>query len=121
MIIGIGIDLVEIDRITDIVEKGAKFVDRILTEREKELLHSYTSQRRKIEFIAGRFAAKEAFSKALGTGIGEVGFKDIEILPDPKGAPHLTSIAVSDKKIHLSISHSKEYAIAQVIIETVSA
>lgn len=121
MIIGTGIDIVELDRIQAILERGNRLVDRILTGREKKLLDHYTSQRRRIEFVAGRFAAKEAFSKALGTGIGKIGFKDIEVLPDSNGAPILTCAFVQDKKIHLSISHSREYAIAQVIIETVSA
>ena len=121
MILGTGIDIVELDRIEAILERGTSLQERILTDKEKNLLHAFSSSRREIEFIAGRFAAKEAFSKALGTGIGKIGFKDIEILPDTKGAPVLTCSYVQDKKIHLSISHSREYAIAQVIIETVSA
>lgn len=121
MIIGTGIDLVELDRMMALVEKGTKIANRILTEKEKEIYDSYSSKKRKIEFLAGRFAAKEAFSKALGTGIGEVGFRDIEILPNSKGAPVLTCRVTQDKNIHLSISHSRDYAIAQVIIETVSA
>ena len=70
---------------------------------------------RKIEFLAGRFAAKEAYSKAVGTGIGkELSFLDIEIETDALGKPF---IAKPDITGFISISHSRDYAVAQVIIE----
>lgn len=114
MIKGIGIDIIELARVKEILTKQKRFIDRILTEREKEVFRGL-SDSRKIEFLGGRFAAKEAFSKANGTGIGkELSFLDIEIDADEWGKPF---IRFPEGKSHLSISHSKEYAIAQVIME----
>lgn len=114
MIAGIGIDIIELDRVEKMLAKP-KFIDRILTENEQELFNKLT-KRRQLEFLAGRFAAKEAYSKARGTGIGaEVSFHDIEILPDERGKPVLHSN--DHDTVHLSISHSFSYAVAQVIIE----
>ncbi|WP_066188955.1 MULTISPECIES: holo-ACP synthase [Gracilibacillus] len=121
MIEGIGIDIIELHRIRAILERQPRIVSRLLTEREQTRLAGMHSAQRKIEFIAGRFAAKEAFSKALGTGIGKISFTDIEIGTDYQGAPILTSAVLAGASCFVSISHSKEYAIAQVIIERESA
>jgi len=117
MIVGIGIDLVEMQRIKEMIEKQPKFLDRILTENEMTVFHSL-SKKRQVEFLAGRFAAKEACSKAFGTGIGkEISFQDIEILNDEKGKPilkvDLPYIA------HISITHTEHYAAAQVVFEEI--
>jgi holo-[acyl-carrier protein] synthase len=115
MISGIGIDIIELDRIKSIIERQPKFIQRILTENEQQIFERLTPAR-KIEFLAGRFAAKEAFAKARGTGIGnELSFQDIEIKPDSKGKPQV--IKPIEDGVHLSISHSKHYAIAQVVLE----
>jgi holo-[acyl-carrier protein] synthase len=115
MISGIGIDIIELDRIKTIIDRQPKFIQRILTENELLIFGKLTSQR-KIEFLAGRFAAKEAYAKANGTGIGNnLSFLDIEIQPDPFGKPQI--IAPIKEGVHLSISHSRDYAIAQVVIE----
>lgn len=115
MIIGIGVDIVELDRIKEILERTPKFIDRILTINEKKEYETL-SESRKVEFLAGRFAAKEAFSKALGTGIGsKLSFLQIEIKKDELGKPFISSHI--DDRIHLSISHSKQFAIAQVVLE----
>lgn len=117
MISGIGIDIVELKRIEKIIKRQVRFADRILTVKEKETYERLTDSR-KVEFLAGRFAAKEAFSKANGTGIGkELSFLDIEIETDGRGKPMITQPL--DKGVHLSISHSEEYAVAQVIIEKI--
>jgi holo-[acyl-carrier protein] synthase len=114
MIKGIGIDIIELHRIREIISRQRKLVDRILTENEKNMFEDL-SDVRKVEFLAGRFAAKEAFSKAYGTGIGtEISFLDIEIETDLNGKPFFTK---PDVQAHLSISHSREYAVAQVVIE----
>lgn len=114
MIKGIGIDIIEISRVRDMIERQSKFIDRILTPKEKQWYEALSSNR-KVEFLAGRFAAKEAFSKANGTGIGrELSFLDIEIESDPSGKPFIAKPKVQS---HLSISHSREYAVAQVLIE----
>lgn len=115
MIAGIGIDIVELDRISQISERHPKFVDRILTSFEKDKYNQLT-KRRKVEFLAGRFAAKEAFSKAYGSGIGKsLSFQDIEIHTDQFGKPYI--VKPLNKGVHLSISHSREFAVAQVVIE----
>lgn len=116
MIVGTGVDLVELDRITAVLERQENFYQRILTVKEQEH-YLQLPKHRQIEFLAGRFAAKEAFSKAMGTGIGkETSFKDIEVLPDERNKPTLKS-PLFPGNVHVSISHSKEYAIAQVILE----
>ncbi|MED3552426.1 holo-ACP synthase [Cytobacillus praedii] len=115
MISGIGIDIVELSRIRRIYLRQQKFVDRILTVNEKEIFYNLTEDR-KTEYLAGRFAAKEAFSKAIGTGLGgSLSFLDIEIVKDKNGKPFISK--PFNEGVHLSISHSKEYAVAQVVIE----
>ena len=116
MIKGIGIDLIELYRIDQAIEKNTRFSKRVLTKKEMTVYNKLPNNRRKKEFLAGRFAAKEAFAKAAGTGIGKLSFQDIEILNEKSGAPFLKVKGYDDNNIFLSISHSKEYAIAQVII-----
>jgi len=114
MIKGTGIDIVEITRIKKVYEHNERIKERVLTDKEQQIFEQL-SPKRKIEFLAGRFAAKEAFSKAYGTGIGkDLSFHDIEIETDARGKPYLIK---PDVHAHLSISHSDNYAIAQVIIE----
>ncbi|MED4906348.1 holo-ACP synthase [Parageobacillus thermoglucosidasius] len=120
MIIGIGIDIVELKRIEQLIAKNEKFIDRILTENEK-VIFSQLPPKRKVEFAAGRFAAKEAYAKAVGTGIGKnVSFHDIQIMHDDQGKPIVVSDMEENCRVHVSISHSRDYAIAQVIIERLS-
>lgn len=116
VIVGIGLDLVEIERIQALHERQPSFSKRVLTS--EELAHFITlSEKRKIEFLAGRFSAKEALSKAKGCGIGEsLSFQDIHILNDEKGKPFIISEKIKEK-IHLSITHTTKYAAAQVILE----
>lgn len=117
MITGIGIDIVELERIQQIIERQKRFPDRILTSVEKEKF-KILGDKRKAEYLAGRFAAKEAFSKAFGTGIGkELSFLDIEICTDEKGKPFIQK--PFKEGVHLSISHSTNYAVAQVILEKI--
>ena len=125
MIIGIGIDIVELHRIKRILERNPEaFIRRVLSPLEQENLP--TGGNRRVEYLAGRFAAKEALSKALGTGIGKVfSFLDAEVCPTKEGKPNLfLSSNVWEKlnlngdcRIHLSITHSREYAVAQVVLE----
>lgn len=119
MIKGVGIDIIELKRIEQLIERTEKFADRILTIEEKKKYETL-SGKRKIEFLAGRFSAKEAYSKAVGTGIGkELSFLDIEISQDENGKPYIHRPIKNG--VHLSISHSKEYAVSQVIIESSSS
>jgi len=115
-IFGIGNDIVEISRIKEAVEKTSRFKEKVYSTREIEYLESkagYASH-------AGRFAAKEAVSKALGTGVRGFGLKDIEILNDELGKPYvnlLGELAVKNETltIYITISHSREYATATAI------
>jgi holo-[acyl-carrier protein] synthase len=126
MIVGIGIDMVEIERIGALLRRQPKALGRFLTGREQKLLAG-KSETRRFEFVAGRYAAKEAGAKALGTGIGVfLGFHDMEIMPSQTGKPVLAfRPKVYDKlglepartRVHLSISHSQSHAIAQVVVE----
>jgi len=113
MSIKVGTDIINISRIKDSIDKfGDKFLERFLTPNE-------IRRAKKIESIAGLWAAKEAISKALGCGIGkELSFMDIEIYKDSKGAPHFNLKNGNFKVIDssLSISHDKDFAIAVVII-----
>lgn len=116
MIKGIGIDIIELKRVKQLVERKERFAERILTTNEKQKYETLTGHR-KIEYLAGRFAAKEAFAKAKGTGIGQsLSFLDIETANHMTGQPIIVR-PVEGSHVHLSISHSKEYAVAQVIIE----
>ena len=111
--IKIGIDIVNITRIEEMINKFGINKLRFLNEDE-----FYTS---KPQSIAGIFASKEAFSKALGTGIGkELSFKDISILKDKRGKPFIkiNSSNIEIKNCDLSISHDGNFAIAAVIVET---
>lgn len=116
MIEGIGIDMVELDRIQTAIEQNKRFAKRILTDKEHDHFLELSAHRQ-VEFLAGRFSAKEAFSKALGTGIGtQLSFQEIEILPDDQNKPVAVTTAFSGK-VHVSISHSREYAVAQIVLE----
>lgn len=116
MITGIGLDIVEIGRIRKLDEKSAKLRERVLTTNELAEYEQLSSNR-KTEFLAGRFAAKEAFGKAKGTGIGKMcGFHDIEITKDVNGKPSVFHLGKEDGMV--SITHTKDYAAAQVILQT---
>ncbi|MDQ0880993.1 holo-ACP synthase [Peribacillus sp. V2I11] len=115
MIRGIGVDITELDRMETLINRQPRLKERILTESEI-LIFEKLNGRRKVEYFAGRFAAKEAFSKANGTGIGKhLSFLDIEIISDDKGKPVISR--PFSEGVHLSISHSRDYAVAQVVIE----
>ncbi len=117
MIKGIGIDIIELERIKKSIKKSERLVNRLLTVEEKNRYAALTNERRKIEFLAGRFAAKEACAKALGTGIGTLSFKQIEILNEDNGAPKLRVKGYERDSFLLSISHSQEFAVAQVLVQ----
>jgi holo-[acyl-carrier protein] synthase len=115
MIKGIGLDVTEIERITAAHERSSKFKERILTTLEMKRFEKL-NETRQIEFLAGRFAAKEAFAKALGTGIGKnCSFQDIDVLPNEVGKP-LLYFKRQEVKGYVSITHTKQFAAAQVIL-----
>lgn len=115
MIVGIGLDVVDIVRIKKACERRRGFPERVLTNKEF-LIYQKLTGKRKEEFLAGRFSAKEAFSKALGTGIGKVKFHDIEILNDQFGKPEIKK-APFEGNAWISITHTDSIAAAQVILE----
>lgn len=115
MIKGIGLDIVELSRVEKAMQRSDKFALRILTPREHTLFQTLSSTR-KVEFLAGRFAAKEAYAKANGTGIGKgCELQQIEILKNEAGAPKL----YFDSELvqgFVSITHTKTVAAAQVVL-----
>ena len=115
MIVGHGIDIEELASIQNAVEKREGFAQRVLTDKEMERFASLKG-RRQVEYLAGRWSAKEAFSKAMGTGIGKLGFQDLEILNNERGAPYFSKSPFSGK-VWLSISHTDQFVTASVILE----
>ena len=116
MITGIGLDLVDLKKIDKIIKKSDKFPKRILSERELKVFATL-SELRKIEYLAGRFAAKEAFAKARGTGIREgCTFHQIEIINDKLGKP-IIYFDGAEVNGFVSITHTGEMAAAQVILQ----
>ena len=124
MIFGIGTDLIKIKRIKNI-NSLEKFALKILSKNELDLFDSLSNDK-KITFISKQFAGKEAFSKALGTGISEgIRFKEIEILRDEKGKPIFTAINslksfmlnLGITRTHISFTDEREYAMAFAILE----
>ena len=115
MIVGHGIDIEELASIQNAVEKREGFAQRVLTDKELKRFASLKG-RRQIEYLAGRWSAKEAFSKAIGTGIGKLGFQDLEVLNNERGAPYFSKSPFSGK-VWLSISHTDQFVTASVILE----
>ena len=126
MIISIGIDIIEVARIREVLLRTPRFADRVFTAAER----AYCDSRGVVaaQHYAARFAAKEAALKALQTGWrGGISWQDIEVSARESGAPYLIFtgevLAVYKKfsatATHLSISHTSEHAIAQVILEKV--
>jgi len=113
-----GIDLLEIERLKDAIgTHGERFLQRIFTPRELE------ANAKKVESLAGRFAAKEAVAKALGCGIGDVSWKEIEVLRAESGAPELVLHGAAEQLANeqgltswsLSISHSQSHAVSMAV------
>ncbi len=121
-IVGHGIDLVESSRIAKVLENhGERFLNRILTPAERELARKYSNP---LPFISGRWAAKEAILKMIGTGWrGQIAWTDMEILPDDLGQPIVTltgeTARIASRKginrVLLSITHTEHHATASAI------
>jgi holo-[acyl-carrier protein] synthase len=124
MILGTGIDIIEVARIAASFEKfGERFANRILLPAE---IAYCLSHRRPAPFLAARFAAKEAISKAFGTGIGaQLSWQDMEVRRKESGEPYVVLHgkgqelfeARGAKKLHISLSHTEHYAAATAILE----
>ena len=116
-----GVDIIEIGRIRDSIEEaGESFLNRVYTKKEIEYCESKKKQ--KYQHYAARFAAKEAVFKAISRKLKnkyEIGWKDMEVINDENGRPHahLKNINIQEiEEIDISISHCKEYAIANVVV-----
>ena len=125
MIVSIGIDIMDVERIAQSLGRSERLRDRIFTTAEIAYCELHAS---KYEHYAGRFAAKEAALKALRTGwSGGIGWHDVEILPTDKGPPQLIITGRARTRLdemgvtnwHISLSHTKSYAVAQVVLEKV--
>lgn len=117
-IYGIGTDIIEISRIEKAINRTKIFKEKVYSEKEIEHIEK---KKNFYASYAGRFAAKEAFSKAMGTGVRGFLLKDIEILNDELGKPVIYLYNEIKKlaeglKIQISISHSKEYAVSTVVL-----
>lgn len=118
MIKGIGIDIVEISRIEKSI-KNPRFLEKNFTKAENEY---FCSKKRPAESVAACFAAKEAFSKAVGTGFSNIKINDIEVLHNELGAPYImlynkAKELLGKGNVYISLSHSQHYATAMVVIE----
>jgi holo-[acyl-carrier protein] synthase len=121
----LGIDIIEIDRIKEVVtsDHGVRFLQRVFTSQELDYCRTENSYR--FSSLAARFAAKEAVSKALGTGIRSFTWTDIEVKNDDKGKPFVTlqnealaeAINQNIKTVHISLSHTRKLAFASAYLE----
>lgn len=124
MILSIGIDIVEVYRMRTVLARTPRFAKRVFTDGERSFCEGKGVAA--AQSFAGRFAAKEAFLKALKTGWrGKITWHDIEVVSDDHGAPELNVTGEAKNilrsrgatRVHLSISHTATYAVAEVIIE----
>ncbi len=127
MVRGLGCDIVDIERIDRAVGRTERFEESVLSDKELKVFQKRKSNstQRAVQYLAGRWAAKEALSKALGTGIsGDVKFKDISVLNDYLGAPYIEFSGVlaervkkENLKFHVSISDTSSLSMAVVVCE----
>jgi len=126
MIYGIGVDLVKVDRLARVVDRyGERFLKRVFTDRE--IVYCQTRARQGVYQFAQRFAAKEAFSKALGVGLrqGGIRWREVEVLPDPRGKPQISVTGraaelcreMGVRGLHLSLTDEDNLAVAMVVLE----
>jgi holo-[acyl-carrier protein] synthase len=114
MIVGIGVDIIEVGRIQKLVEKSPRFLKRVFTDEE---IKYSNGKKNKYQHLAARFAAKEAFFKAVGKKINWV---DVGIINLPSGKPELAfkkEESFSFDRTYVSLSHLQDYAIAYVVLE----
>lgn len=122
MIAGIGVDIIEVERIAQALQRHAdRFLHRVFTEGE--IAECWPGEEHRFRRLAARFAAKEAALKALGLGLRGVKWTDVEVAKDSLGKPmlrlsgRLAEFAAGQgiSELHVSLSHCKEYAVAQVV------
>jgi holo-[acyl-carrier protein] synthase len=121
MVVGIGIDVVDIARMKLAISRTPRIIEKILTQNERNTIEM--SDDRRVEYVAGRFAVKEAFVKSLGRPLFEVGLHAIEILNDESGAPVIHCINLPNEQnlsFLCSLTHSQHSAAAVVIAQVAS-
>jgi len=111
----IGIDIVELEEIKE--RLSDRFVHRILSEEELVRYHEIKNTERRLQYLAGRFAAKEAYTKVYKRFTESLNFNDVAILNDEYGAPYIKSPYHPEDTLYVSISHSRNYAVAIVTKE----
>ena len=123
MIKGLGIDIVEVNRIKNMKTRWQqRFLEKVFTDQEIDYCQG---KKNSSQHLAARFAAKEALVKCLGTGFNNITLKDIEVVNDNQGKPNLKlydrvqelAQIKGIEEIHISLSHEKEYAVAEVLGE----
>jgi len=126
VIVSIGIDIIEVERVKKVLLRTPRFAERVFTPSERAYCDARGSLQIAAKHYAARFAAKEAALKALGTGwSGGIGWQDVEIISKDIGAPAVKLYNIAHELFersgatvaHLSLSHTAEHAIAQVIFE----
>jgi holo-[acyl-carrier protein] synthase len=118
--VSVGVDIVEIERVAGVIARwGERFLQRVYTETELAYC------RGRVPELAARFAGKEAVTKALGTGIRGLAWREMEILADPLGKPlvrlhgraQARAVAIGLSHFAVSLSHSRDFAVAMVVAE----
>ena len=109
----VGIDIVEFEEIKE--RLSDRFIKRLLSEREQDRYYKMKSTDARIAYLAGRFAAKEAYTKVYKNFDHSLNFTDVEILNDEFGAPYVVSKYRPEDRVEVSISHSRNYAVAVCI------
>jgi len=104
------IDIVECNRIKE--KMNDRFINRILSPLELEVFNTFKSDKRKIEYVAGRFAAKEAYTKVYKQFKSPLNFNEVSVLNDEFGAPYIISKYQPEDELNVSISHSENYVVA---------
>jgi holo-[acyl-carrier protein] synthase len=125
MIIGIGIDLCSITKITNLYSKHPRFSKKILTQEEFQIFKTIINPEHRCLFLAKIWSAKEAFAKATQLGLSKMGFHNLSLLNHENGAPYFKLNLNSELakkfgncKSHVSISHENDYVIVQVLLES---
>lgn len=118
MILGMGIDLVELDRIKNLMDD--RFINRILSQDEINVYEKIADEQAQLSFLGGRFSAKEAIFKAISKGNNDAYYKDFSILNDENGKPYAVSKYFNKNEIvHITITHTKTYALSYCLIEKI--
>jgi len=122
VIVGIGVDIVQVNRMERWVN-NAKLLERFF--HKEEINPSFSTRKKSTQNLAARFAAKEAFGKALGSGLADLSLKDIMVINQDNGKPEIKLFGTAAKaleksgavKVHISLTHERDYAVAVIVLE----